>query len=203
MRPVFIMCSGSATRMAGALSHPKQFIRVNGETLIERTLRLLKELGVEDYPFVVIPSGEKRFDFEETITISVPELPDQKLLMNISRAVDSVRIEEPVTVLLGDVCWSKKALESVLNLGSFLNAAIVVGRLCPSTVSGKPWDERFAIIADATYFRSHYDTRCLKDLPPHTLRLPIPPDDFTEDIDFAHELLTVLPNLERMVREEK
>jgi hypothetical protein len=193
--------------MGSALPYPKQFIPVNGEPIIARTLRLLRELGVEDFPYIVIPKGQSElYTFEGTATIELPETPFGGLLFNIDRAVRSSRHQEPVTVLLGDVCWSKRALEQTLDVPAEWEPCIV-GRFTGSEVTGKPWDERFAVIARPEFFARHADAINLKLLSltaelSGMNRLSISPTDYTDDIDFPHELEHILPNLMRLAREE-
>lgn len=197
-RPIFIMCAGNAVRMGEELGYSKQFIRINGEPIIKRTLRLLDELG-EDYPFLVVKKGEEKLYGGKAIFVTLSEYPYMTLLGNIYRAVNTVRLTESVqlTALLGDVCWSKPALRLVLERDA---TPFIAGRWEPSKVSGKPWDERFAIAGSGKFFGDFAHTKSLKKLPEGIPRLEIPADDFTEDIDFPHELTSVLPNLEILAK---
>jgi GTP:adenosylcobinamide-phosphate guanylyltransferase len=190
--------------MQNALPHPKPFIRVDGEPIIKRTLRLLRELGHEMFPFVVVTKGDgELYKFEGTHVIELPELPYTSLIHSMSRAVNSVRMVLPVTVLLGDVCWSRKALGMVLRHSS-LSAPFVYGRFGPSKETGKQWDERFAVVADASFFGGWSLKENLKAIPEGLVRkYSVPSGDFTEDFDFPHELETVLPNVERLAKEER
>lgn len=44
-----IMAAGEGKRWNNFLGVPKHLIEINGETLLERTTRLLKENGVDDF----------------------------------------------------------------------------------------------------------------------------------------------------------
>jgi CTP:molybdopterin cytidylyltransferase MocA len=198
------MCAGKETRMNGMIPHPKQFIRVNGEPLIKRTLRLLRELDDDIFPFIVVLAGDDGlYKFEGTNVIILPELPHTTVLHSISRAVNSVRMTMPVTVLLGDVCWSKESLRRVLREPS-LSSPFVFGRFGPSEATGKPWDERFAVVADAAFFGGWALKESLKAIPEQCVRkISVAVGDFTEDFDFPHELETVLPKVELLARNER
>ena len=51
-----IMCGGNYPQF----EKPKQLLEVNGEVLVERTIRLLKENGVED---ILISTNSDKFDY--------------------------------------------------------------------------------------------------------------------------------------------
>ena len=53
-----IMAAGKGTRWNNYLGIPKHLIEINGETLLARTTRLLKENGIKNY---IITSSDERY----------------------------------------------------------------------------------------------------------------------------------------------
>lgn len=62
-----IMADGEGKRWGDYLGIPKHLVKINGEPLIARTVRLLKENGVTD---IIITSRDSRYDFEGTTRIA-------------------------------------------------------------------------------------------------------------------------------------
>ena len=132
-RTIYILCQGEQTRLVDLGKH-KHLLEVNGEPILRRTLRLLRELG-EPHPVVVgrypllyeaMLDAEKRgacedkFDIELGVTrhrvyhrLATLDDPGTCVLDGIAGilrpdAVDTI-------VLLGDVVWSKPALAWMLD----------------------------------------------------------------------------------------
>lgn len=92
---------------------PRQLAKINGEVLIKRTIRLLKENGAED---ILITSHDKRFD-NLGATRYEPLFNDYKPKENKGYWLSAFPIElldEPVTFLLGDVYYSEKAIKTIV-----------------------------------------------------------------------------------------
>ena len=106
---------------------PRQLTEINGEPLLKRTIRLLKENGIED---IIITSHDKRFDdlgaekYEPLHNDYVPNKSGYWL-----NAFPIELINEPVCFLFGDVYYSENAIkiivesktDSVLFLCSYQN----------------------------------------------------------------------------------
>ena len=92
---------------------PRQFAKVKGEPLIERTIRLLKENGIED---IIITSHDKRFD-DLGATRYEPKYNDYKPRENKGYWLSAFPLEilnEPTTYLLGDVYYSENAIKTIV-----------------------------------------------------------------------------------------
>ena len=91
---------------------PRQLLKVNGEVLIERTIKLLKENGIAD---ISISTNNPGFDY-----LGVPILNH-----NNSYEVKSGKIyghwcdafyptNEPTCYIFGDVYFSKEAIKTII-----------------------------------------------------------------------------------------
>lgn len=92
---------------------PRQLTEINGEPLIKRTIRLLKENGVND---ILITSHDKRFDdlgatrYEPLYNDYVPRESGYWL-----NAFPSELLNEPICFLFGDVYYSENAIKTIVN----------------------------------------------------------------------------------------
>ena len=92
---------------------PRQLSKINGEVLIKRTIRLLKENGIKD---ILITSHDKRFD-NLGATRYEPLFNDYKPKENKGYWLSAFPIElinEPITFLLGDVYYSENAIKTIV-----------------------------------------------------------------------------------------
>ena len=114
---------------------PRQLERINGEVLIKRTIRILKENGVED---ILITSHDKRFD-NLGATRYEPLFNDYKPKENKGYWLSAFPIElldEPITFLLGDVYYSDNAIKTIVE--SKTNSVLF---FCTDKILG--YDERY------------------------------------------------------------
>jgi len=99
------MCAGLGTRWSNYLGVPKHLITINGETLLGRTTRLLKENGITDY---IITGCDERYK-------EYGELIDQT-----DKDCEIDRFEEYPTngyicYLYGDVYYTEEAMKTIIN----------------------------------------------------------------------------------------
>ena len=97
-----IMASGEGKRWNNYLGIPKHLVKINGETLLGRTTRLLKENNV-DY---VITAHDKRYKKYGKV------IPQTNNDCEIDRFETS---DESVCYLYGDVYYSEKAIKTIIN----------------------------------------------------------------------------------------
>lgn len=134
---VLIPCAGMATRWHG--DKPKQLVRLLGEPILHRTVRLLNENGIQPTIIVKDPRG---------VTFKVPKSYQAGARLDESREqadkVASSRHLWPksdrVVILWGDVFYTRAALESILG---FEGEWAMFARLGPSEVTGKDHKEPF------------------------------------------------------------
>ena len=99
-----IMCAGNGKRWGNYLGIPKHFVKINGETLIGRTTRLLKENGIKDY--IITTSDERYKEYGET-------RPQTYNDCEVDRFEDID--EEEICYLYGDVYYSENAIKTIIN----------------------------------------------------------------------------------------
>lgn len=100
--------------MAGGTygTKPKQLLEVLGERIIDRTIRLLRACGVpkED---ILISSNDERFDGLEAKRVTHPN--DFRYGNNEHKWLQAFYpMTEPVTYIFGDVYFSEKAIEKIV-----------------------------------------------------------------------------------------
>ena len=153
---IIIMCGGYYENF----ETPKQLSIVNGETLLERIIRLLKENGVTD---IYVSSNDPRFEkyaprLEHNNSY---EYKDGKIY---GYWVDAYYpMDEPCIYLHGDVYYSENAIKKILNLNPSVNTFI--GNEIARNKEHKNWGEPFGyIVVDQKEFRKGIeDTKKLQD----------------------------------------
>lgn len=132
-----IMCGGSYPKFAT----PRQMIKVNGEPLVARTIRLLRENGIED---IAISSNNPAFE-----QFGVPVLHHDNGYVGYEYNVCEgywcdafYPTDEPTTYLFGDVFFSPAAIRTIIETETddimFFGSCYPFGRDYP-----KPWEEPF------------------------------------------------------------
>lgn len=112
-----IMCGGEYDKF----ETPKQLSVINGETLVERTIRLLKENGIND---IYISSNDKRFD-KYGVRLEHNNSFKAKNGKVKGYWVDAYYpMNEPCVYLHGDVYYSENAIKKILDLKPKVNTMI-------------------------------------------------------------------------------
>ena len=100
-----IMAAGEGKRWGNYLGIPKHLITINGETLLERTTRLLKENGVDD---VIITGNDERYSQYATLVTQTNNDCE------IDRFEESI-VNGPICYLYGDVYYTENAMKTIIN----------------------------------------------------------------------------------------
>lgn len=143
-----IMCGGRYYKW----QIPRQLIQINGEAIVARTIRLLREAGVDD---IAISTNDPRFE-----GIGVPILTHENRFDTIGNGswVDGFYpTTEPVCYILGDVVFSPEAIREIVNTET---DSVEFFASCPpfSADYTKPWAEPFAFkVVDLERFRAAQD----------------------------------------------
>lgn len=93
---------------------PRQLTIINGEVLIKRTIRLLKENGIKD---IIITSHDKRFN-DLGVERYEPLYNDwdaEKKTGYWLSAFPTELLNEPICFLFGDVYYSENAIKEIIN----------------------------------------------------------------------------------------
>ena len=143
---VIIMCGG----VYDNFTTPKPLSVINGETLLERTIRLLKSRKITD---IAISSNDRQY----------LNYGCQLLIHNNSYKYENGKIygywidayyptNEPCIYLHGDVYYSESAIDKIINLKPSVNTFI--GNEVARNKEHKNWGEPFGwIIVDQETFR--------------------------------------------------
>lgn len=95
---------------------PRQLVEINNETLIGRTTRLLKENGIED--ILIIASDDRFKKYGETYKPSNSDYNYSNSSGYWLNAFPYELMNEPVCFIWGDVYFSEKAIEKIVNINS-------------------------------------------------------------------------------------
>ena len=101
-----IMCAGNGTRWNNYLGIPKHLIKINGEPLLGRTTRLLKENKVTDY---YITGEDERYSQYGTLINQTDKDCD------IDRFEESI-VDGDVCYLYGDVYYTDDAIKKIVEI---------------------------------------------------------------------------------------
>lgn len=100
-----IMADGKGTRWNNYKDIPKHFIEVNGETLLSRTVRLLKENDPQCQ--VIITSHDPRYEVP-----GAARYEPKNNVLEIDRFTEEL-IEDDICFLYGDTYYSESAAETI------------------------------------------------------------------------------------------
>ena len=109
-----IMCGGAYPKF----ETPKQLLKVNGEVITERTIRLLRENGVTD---IAISTNNPAFDYLDVEILHDKNNQftywgkDEQRKSNRCWLKAYYPVNEPVCYLHGDVYWSDEAIKTIVN----------------------------------------------------------------------------------------
>jgi hypothetical protein len=201
---VIILADGPAKRWDHPI--PKHLIELNGEVLLHRTVRQLRERGCAD---VWITSHDIRYDVAETTRFAPT---DNRFQIDQFYACHPIWLQcnnLPVVFLYGDVYFSDAAIDTILD--SQTSDYLYFQRTGGSSVTGKEWKEGFAMkVADTNGFYlalsalradlasgqivdEHHQLQGFLegygpgpywDIGPHGIEI----DDETEDFDFPSDI---------------
>ena len=153
---VIIMCGG----VYDFFKTPKQLSVVNGETLVERTIRLLKENGIND---IYISSNDERFEKYAPVLYhtNTYKVENGKILGYWLDAY--YPLDEPCIYLHGDVYYSNNAIKKIVNYVAKYNTFI--GNEVARNKQHKNWGEPFGwIVVNQKEFRDGIEaTKKLQD----------------------------------------
>lgn len=141
-----IMCGGKYDNF----KTPKQLTVINGERLVDRTIRLLKERGIED---IYVSSNDPRFD-----SCGVRRLEHHNSYKYVNGKVEGYWLDayfplnKPCVYLHGDVYYSEAAIDKIINLNPKVNTFI--GNEIARNKEHKNWGEPFGwIVVDQKSFK--------------------------------------------------
>ena len=102
------MADGKSTRWREFKGIPKHFIKIDGETLIERTVRLFREK--DDKCEIIITSHDKRYDID-----GASRYEPKHNVLEIDRFTEEL-IEDNICFLYGDTYYSDETVDMIVNM---------------------------------------------------------------------------------------
>lgn len=128
-----IMAGGDGTRWGNYTGVPKHLININGEPLLHRTVRLLKENNVEN---IIISAFDENY-----------HLPGTMLHKPLSNKWETDKfnlelIEEDICFIYGDCYLTEEAIKTIVETPT--DDILVFGRNKPSEINKKEYGELFA-----------------------------------------------------------
>ena len=145
------MCGGIYDKWKD--KEPRQFTKINGERIIERTIRLLRKNGVED---IIITSNDKRFEqFGVPVISHINCYYTYDYNNSVGRWYNCFYLmDEPVCYLFGDVIYSPNAIKTIVEYHTddimFFASAPPFAKEYP-----KEWVEPFAFKVQNTEHFKH------------------------------------------------
>lgn len=139
-----IICAGEATRWRDFMGVPKHLIRIEGEVILHRTVRLLKEQGVDD--IVIVSKDDNRYNIEGTtqyiITPNYEENADADKFLS-SKGVWNT--SGKTLMIYGDCYFTDKAIFRIVNACRRRADWMLFCRPTESKVTGSKWGECFCM----------------------------------------------------------
>jgi hypothetical protein len=222
---ILVMAQGEASRwnesmsrrivLHGNVPEYKQLLQVGTETLLGRTLRLIKEFGINpDDIAVVAPKSFKGY----TSGVRLHTLDSPGKLLNGIAECEGFLLGERATIVLGDVLFSHDSLGELLDSSGVFT---FLGRIGSNPSTGKNASELFGFaMASDVYEQAMSTCRFLtrrgsgssgKLWVLHSTLTEKQPDsvefiqtyDWTDDIDSVEEYQQFWPQLLRMALLER
>lgn len=166
MSKYILMCGGKYKQF----KKPKHLSIINGEVLIERTIRLLKENGVKD---IYISTNNPAFDY-----LDIPKLKHDNNFETDMKQAKGYWLDafypttEPTTYIFGDVWFTDEAIKKIVNYKT--NKNVLFGTGIARNKEHQNWGEPFSYIVNdtETFFKGIKEVKKLYD-EGKTIRHPI------------------------------
>ncbi len=135
-----IMCGGQYSWF----KIPKHLTMINGEELVRRTIRLLRECGADD---IVITATDPRFN-----GFGVPRLNHRNGFIDEDGNIKGYWLDafypfdDKVTYIFGDVCFTVDAIKTIVNYQTDKN--VLFGTSDAKNEAHQNWGEPFAYIVN-------------------------------------------------------
>ena len=137
-----LLCAGEATRWSNYLNSPKHLINIEGERLLDRTTRLIKEAGIDDI-YVVTKEYDERYDTnyskQEVVKVDYEANADADKFLSSKHLWNK---EGRTIVFYGDCYFTEEAIRRIVNFKS--EEWTLFCRPTASIITGCPYGECFA-----------------------------------------------------------
>lgn len=102
----YILANGEGTRWHNYKGVPKQLIEIDGETILHRMIRLLREEGVAKKNIIICG----KFEDDDATTVLTTSKTKREVFEEIANLAKS-----PFTILYGDCYYTKECIHEVVN----------------------------------------------------------------------------------------
>jgi hypothetical protein len=147
-----VLCAGSGERWDNHFGQPKHFAPLLGEPLLGRVVRQVRDRDASaDIRIVVRDLDDDRYDLpgcQRVLADLRPELGNADKLVSSAAAWHK---SGRTVVLLGDVFYTDAVMDRIVTHDS--DDWTLFGRPTGSTISGKKWNENFAL----SFWSEHHD----------------------------------------------
>lgn len=146
---VLILAAGEASRWDNHLGTPKHLVRVRGESILERSVRLVHELRPgSDVRIVVRDVDDDRYHVPGATVEAARLHPENG---DADKFLSSMHLWHPddrTVLLYGDCYLTTHAMERIVSGRAHADGWHVVARFGASTWTGTEWGENFAHVID-------------------------------------------------------
>jgi choline kinase len=208
-----ICCAGAMSRWNNYLGIPKHLIKIDGETLISRTTRLIKQYDNDHDILIIALNNKYKISDTQLIKIKPDNLNKHYNTLPFKTVLEYSSDSKKNIMIFGDIFFSEKCIQTMVNTcNSNFNNVTFFGREKKSSITLCPYGELWGIyysyehinliklhifIIELRYmlglvFRiKHWELyRSLNDidLRKHIITNNfVEIDDFTEDFDFPED----------------
>jgi hypothetical protein len=187
-----VMAHGRQERLAAELGpKPKQALSLGLETILGRTLRLLRELGGIGRITVCGPQLLRAFGDGVVHQHHVGD-PDATLVGNMRAAAGDDAGAVPRLYLLGDVVWSRGSLKRVIGAN---DSPLFFGRIGANAYTRKPYGELFGARVAPDELGAHGACKLLWELKAAMVAPMLFVYDWTDDVDTREDFVERFPLL--------
>jgi hypothetical protein len=137
-----IMAAGEGERWGNYLGVPKQLIKIDGEPILNRTIRLLRENGIYDI-YVTVPEIDFYGELDGVKQIKGTKETEIDKFLNAKEHAGAI-------FLWGDVFFTRKAMETIC---SNKKSVMFFGRVTIGGGIGLGWKEFFALKTNKEIFK--------------------------------------------------
>ena len=121
MKAIFV-AAGEGSRMKElTVSIPKPLIEINGKSLLQRQLSLLKKLNINEILIITGPFSDK-YKFENVHYVQDKKFKDHDQLGSLATAIN--HIHDDVLIIFGDILFDESILEQVCKNNSDVVIAV-------------------------------------------------------------------------------
>lgn len=149
-----IIAGGEGTRWNNYLGIPKHLLTIDGQTLIERIVKQLKENGINDI-YIVGPDDD-RYKINNSKLVQpktyYKNLDSDKMLSSM----DLWSLTSRTMILFGDTFFTNKAIKKIIDFKKM--QFTVYARFNPSLYTKKRYGEIFAQSFYPIHIQNHYET---------------------------------------------